>query len=147
MSPITWPANTTEITDEIRSAIGRTVVFYSEIKSDCPACSIDPITDTSTNSFCPTCSGIGYLITYSGTELIAHVTWGYSEQLGWVSGGTMDEGDCRVQIKYTIANQTVVDNTSYLVVDNRQLEIKKRTLRGVPAVNRILIDCIEKERE
>lgn len=149
MPAITFPSTvvTTDIIDQIRTAIGRTVTFYTVLSTDCPDCELDPITNTSSDSFCPTCSGVGYLITYSGTDIEAHITWGYSEQLGWVSGGTLDQGDCRVQIKYSVTNEEVVENANYAVVDGREMEINKRIIRGVPVVNRILVDLFERKKE
>jgi ribosomal protein S8 len=106
----------------------------------------DPVTETSTDSFCPTCSGVYYIPVYSGTSIQGHVTWAYSEQLGWPTGGKQFEGDVRIQIKYTEANLSAVDNAKWVEVDGRQMEVKKRTLRGVQSINRILVDLLEKEK-
>lgn len=144
---ITFPTNTKNIIDSIRNAIGRSVEFYIAEYTKCPSCELDIITNTSSDSFCPTCSGVGYLITYSGTVVNAHITWGFSEQVGWVSGGTLDEGDCRVQIEYSIVNRDLVENSDYVVVDGRKMEIKQPHYRGTPAINRILIDLLEREKE
>lgn len=148
MPTITWPSNTVTVIDEIRDAIGRDVTFYVVASSyECPTCGLDPVTNTAINSFCPTCSGVGLITILSGVVVNAHVTWGHSEQLGWVSGGQLDMGDCRVQIKYTVANENTVDTAQYVVVDNRVMQIIKKILRGVKPINRILIDLIEKSNE
>lgn len=152
MSPaITWPSNTVTIIDDIRDAIGREVTFYVVASSyECPVCGLDPVTNTAIDSFCPTCSGAGIIVIFSGVPINAHVTWGYSEHLGWVQGGQIDEGDCRVQIKYTIANESTVDSAKWVVVDGREMQFKgggRKILRGVKPINRILVDLIEKERE
>lgn len=134
----------------IRDVIGRNVTFwYIASTSECaePNCSLDPVTNTSTNSFCPVCSGHYYIYTYSGEDINAHVTWGFSEQLGWVTGGQLDEGECRVQIEHTAHNVYVVDNAKWVTVDGRIMQIVKKLYRGVQSINRILIDLIEKEYE
>lgn len=141
--PINFPSNTKVIIDEIRDAIGRTVTFYVENKTDCPACSINPITNESTNPFCIVCSGVGYNVTVSGTDILAHVKWGKYDSLGWVTGGQYREGDCHLQIEYTPEVYTLLDSAIYVVVDNVTLRIGKKELRGVPAINRILLDLDE----
>jgi hypothetical protein len=149
MTTITWPTvKDKEVTDAIRGAIGRDVTFWTIAStSGCSqaGCDLDPITNTSTNSFCPVCSGAYYIYTYSGSIINAHVTWGYSEQMGWVTGGQLDEGECRVQIEYTPANVIIVDSTKWVTVDNRTMQIVKKIYRGIQLINRILIDLIEKE--
>jgi len=148
MTTISWPtAHDKEVTDAIREAIGRDVTFwYLAGTTPCtePTCSLDPVTNTSTNSFCAVCSGLYNIPIYSGAVINAHVTWGYSEQLGWVTGGQLDEGECRVQIEYTPANVTIVNTTKWVEVDSRIMQIIKKIYRGVQSINRILIDLIEK---
>lgn len=146
---LSWPtAQDKEVTDAIRAAIGRTVTFYYiASSSSCsePDCYLDPVTNTSTNSFCPVCSGNYYIYTYSGEDINAHVTWGYSEKFGWVTGGLQDEGECRVQIEYTPNNVYVVENAKWVLVDGREMQIIKKLYRGVKEINRILVDLIQKE--
>lgn len=149
MPNIVWPtAHTKEVTDSIREAIGRTISFFvvaSSIPCTASGCNLDPVTNTSTNSFCTVCSGEYWIPVYQETQLTAHVTWGYSERLGWVSGGQLDEGECRVQIEYTPANEQIVRDAKYLIVDGRTMEKVKPLYRGVKTINRILIDLQEKE--
>jgi len=142
---ITFPTNTTEVIDAIRSAIGREVTFYAEYSVPCSACTLDPVTNTSTNSFCLVCSGEGYVITYSGTTLTGHVTHYPSEIMQWSTGGQYIEGDCRVQIKYTPANITVVDTASYAIIDGKKFDVRKKIMRGFRELNRILIDLIQRQ--
>ncbi len=145
---ITWPSNTVEIIDEIRYAIGRNVTFYVvDSSTPCPVCDIDPVTNTSIDPFCLTCSGVGYLYTYSGVAVSGHVTWAFSELLSWQSGGKQFEGDCRVQVKYTVANLDAVENSKWVEVDGKQMFVIKKTLRGVQPINRILVDLIERNQE
>ena len=143
---ITFPTNTEDIIDEIRVAIGRDVDFYQLVSTECTECSLDPITDTSTNSFCPTCSGLYYINTVSGTTISGHVTWGNVDTLGWFPGGQVFDGDCRVQIKYTLDNLSTVKNSEYMVVDDIQLRIDDYALRGVKNLNRIVITTSQEER-
>lgn len=140
---IYFPTDTEDTIDAIRNAIGREVIFVNEVETDCPSCDIDPFTGNSTNPFCVTCSGVGKLITYSGASVKAHVTWGGNDQLGWVSGGQMPEGDCRVQIKYSTENINIVENADYVLVDTKKMSITKQILRGAQDLNRILLDLTQ----
>lgn len=147
MTTIVWPSDTTSVIDAIRGVIGRRVYFYKVINnSECTVCELDPVTGHSTDSFCYECSGLYYIPTYSGVTLSGHVTWAGADQLGWVTGGQILEGDCRVQIKYTEENDLLLDDTEWVEVDDRKLTIVKRLPRGVPTVNRILVDLKEKEK-
>lgn len=147
MTTIIWPSNTPNIIDAIRGAIGREVLFYKITQTDeCTVCELDPITGTSTDSFCPVCSGEYYLYTYSGVSVSGHVTWAGADQLNWLTGGQLFEGDARVQIKFTVVNQQLIEDTEWVEVDGRKLMIEKIIPRGVPDQNRILVDLKEKEK-
>ncbi len=146
---ITFPENTKEIVDAIRGAIGRETYWYTEdtsIACTNPECKLDPVTNESTNAFCNICDGAYWIKTYTTTTISGHVTWGFSEQLGWQTGGQLMEGDCRVQIEYTPANVTIVENAKWVEIDGKEMRVLKKTLRGVPEINRILVDCDEKEK-
>lgn len=141
---ISFPGDTKNTIDEIRSVIGRPITFVTVSKVPCSACTLDPVTDTSTNSFCVVCSGEGY--TYSGADVVvtAHITHDPSNAQQWSSGGKIIEGDCTVQIEYTVTNVDTIQHTSYVEVDGSKYSIKKQTLRGVPTLNRIILDLIER---
>jgi hypothetical protein len=148
MSPIiAWPsASEISLIDDIRDAIGREVTFYVVASSvPCSICSLDPVTNESTNSFCPICSGTYFIPTYSGVSLNAHITWGGTDQLQWQTGGQLFDGDCRLQIKYTPSNVLVVENSKWVDVDGKRLAQSKVHLRGVKELNRILVDLIQDE--
>jgi hypothetical protein len=140
MTVITFPADTKSIVDGMRSAIGRPVEFVSRNRTPCPTCEIDPITDSSIDSFCITCSGEGYLYTYSGTTITGHVTWASFDKLSWVPGGQYFDGDCRLQIEYTLDNITVINNAKHVIVDGKQLRVADKIFRGVPTINRIILN-------
>ena len=145
---ITWPNDTESIIDQIRGVIGRDITFYVVASSTaCSVCSLDPVTNTSTDPFCLTCSGLYWIPVYSGVTVSGHVTWGHSELLNWQSGGQFFDGDCRVQIKYTVANLDAVDRMKWAVVDGKQLFFLKKILRGVKQLNRILIDLKERKKD
>jgi len=146
MVTITFP-DTRDTINSIRDAIGRDVTFISSTVSGCSVCTLDPFTDTATDSFCPTCSGLYWIPTYSGTDILAHITWGSADINNWYTAGWQFDGDVRIQIELTVANLAAVDNCDWVEVDGKKVEIKKRILRGVPGLNRILLDCIELERE
>lgn len=143
---ITFPETTTETIDAIRGTIGRDITFVVTVSSiSCHVCELDPITNTSMDQFCVYCSGLYYTPVYSGYTISGHVTWAGADIMGWVTGGQYFDGDCRVQIKYTAENLTIVDNTKYVEVDNKILTIKSKILRGVQNLNRIILDLIERE--
>jgi len=49
------------------------------------------------------------------------------------------------RIKYSDAMNSIVDETEWVTVDNKKMQIVKKILRGVKGINRILVDLIEKE--
>lgn len=136
----------TGIIDDIRGAIGRDVNFYVPTLSGCSICELDPVANTSQDSLCSGCGGEYWIKSYNITTITGHITWGNSDLLNWQTGGKLFEGDCRVQVKYTPTIANIVEDCDYLVADNRALEIQSRIFRGVPSLNRILLDCIEKEK-
>jgi len=148
MANIIFPSNTREIINAIRGAIGRIVYFtYVASSASCTTCVLDPVTGTSTDSFCPECSGLYWIPIWSSMPISGHVTWGKHDVLKWESVGQYFDGDCRVQIEYTPENVVIVDNTQktgYVKVDGKELEIKSRIFRGVKELNRILVNLIEK---
>jgi len=144
MANITFPSNTEEIIDAIRGAIGRDVYFYIiDTTTPCGVCNLDPVTNTSTNSFCPTCSGNFWIYTYSGVSISGHVFHGPQDFANWQTGGILYEGDCRVQIKYTPEHVTVLDQTKWVEVDDRRYSIENIAPRGVKDINRLIINLQE----
>jgi hypothetical protein len=142
---IKFPTNTKEVIDQIRSAIGREITFVIFNEEECPDCSRNPVTGGSVDPFCITCSGVGYLYTQTRTTISGHVAWGPFDEMQWVSGGRFYQGDCGAQIEYTIENLDTVDSCRYVLVDGKQLSIKNKVLRGIPTLNRILLDLVEEE--
>lgn len=143
---IIFPNDTVDTIDSIRDAIGRDVTFRTTISSiACTTCSLDPVTNLSTDPFCVECEGAYWITVFSGIPVKAHITWGHSDETNWVTGGQYFEGDCRIQLKYTDENITIIDNAESVEVDGKTMDIRKRILRGVPEINRILLDLIEKE--
>lgn len=145
MFNITFPTDTESIIDAIRGAIGRDITLFVPVVSGCTVCSLDPINNTSTDAFCPICSGQYWITTYSGYTVSGHVTWGPEGIVKWVPGGQYFDGDCLVQIKYTDEAVTVVDHCHHLIVDNKKLTIKSKVYRGVQNLNRILLNLQEDE--
>ena len=145
---ITWPSNTAEITDEIRDAIGRNITIYvtvSGIPCTYSGCYLDPVTNLSTNSFCPTCGGSYWLETVSGYEVLAHVRMVGLDFPLYVPGGITMKGDAEAQIKYTVASKYAVEHAKYYEIDNKTFVQKDFDTRGVPTVNRIVVTLVEKE--
>lgn len=144
MTTIIFPDQTNTVHDII-DALGRQVDFYVPSYTTCSACSLDPVNLSSTDPFCATCEGLYYIPTYEEVPVTGYVSWGFSEHLGWVAGGQLGEGDCRLQLKYTAVMDTLIDNVEYMFVDTKKMKIRKKTLRGTPVINRILLDLQELE--
>lgn len=148
MPVVSFPTNTSQTIEEIIDAIGRDVEFIQVTFSGCTYSgdSLDPVTSTSTNSFCPVCSGLYWIPTYSGIDIKAHITWKPSDVLQWESGGQFYTGDALVKVTYTPEHLDAVENAKYLVVDGKEMTVRKTTLLGVPQINRILMETVEKEK-
>jgi hypothetical protein len=144
---ITWPSNTRETIEDIINTIGRPVEFVTVTYSACPLCGLDPVTNTSTDSFCISCSGVYWIPMYSGTDITAHVTWKYADALNWEAGGMIFNGDGIIKIMYSGPYMSVLENTEYVVVDGKQVEISNITLLGVPQINRVQMDFKERKKE
>lgn len=143
---LTFPDNTREVINEIRKVIGREVTFYTETSSACPACSgVDEYTGYSLNPFCIVCSGTGLIKTVSGVDILAHVSWGTSEDERITRGGVYEFGNCTIQIEYTEENKNLVNNAAYIIVDGKKVIKRDVIYRGVPTLNRIIIGCSVKE--
>ena len=142
-----FPTTTREIIEDIIDEDGRAVSFYVVgSRTGCSVCSLDPITDTSTDSYCETCGGGYWINTYSGWETTAHVTWGKSESRAWETGGMIDNGDCSVKFMHTASGEMIVYSSEYAIVDEREMDVEKVILRGVPEINRIIVLLKEKEK-
>lgn len=148
MPTITWPTDTGDVVDDIRAAIGRSVLINVTVSgTPCVAsgCYLDPVTDLSTNQFCLVCSGFYWINTTSGYTVMSHVNWGQAETPVWVAGGRIIDGDCLLQMKYTVANVDAVDNSKNFIVDGKTLVKKSVDYRGVPSINRILVTLEQEE--
>lgn len=143
------PTTTRAIITEIINQDGRQVTFGIPVAaSGCYNCDLDPISNTSINSYCPVCSGQYWIHTYSGWDVTAHVTWGRSEEKDWQTGGMIDNGDCQVKFMYSGWMQEILDNAEYVVVDDRIMSPIPGgiILRGVPEINRVIVKLREKEK-
>lgn len=139
---MTVPAfpNTVAIKDAIRESIQRTIVINVAVEgTPCPACDLDPITNTSTNSFCEVCSGVHWLNTTSGYTTSGHIKWVGADQPMYTAGGIIDVGNCIVTIKYTNSNLAAVENSDSFIVDNKDMYLKTFITKGVQELDRIRI--------
>lgn len=143
---ITWPA--TAIRDTIESiidAVGRDVEFFYVYSTyECPACDLDPVTGTSVDSFCETCSGEYYIDIYSGETMKAHVTWKYDFKNEFETGGKVFIGDAQAKVMHTAERESLIKETKYLVVDGKTMDIIKTTTLGTP-INRVIVHLKERE--
>lgn len=142
---IVFPSNTKTVIDAIRTAIGRDVEFHYVVSSyECPNCDLDPVTNTSDNSFCTVCSGTYYIDIISGYTVPAVITWDPSDKTAWYAGGTISDGDCLIQVEVTDEILGILPTVVDVTVDGKLLEVKKKRLRGVKNINRILMSLKEK---
>lgn len=145
---VSWPTNTKEVTDSIRDAIGRTVIIHTHSDvSLCPDCKLDPISGKSSDPFCSTCGGTGYITSKIDSEVTAHINWNSIGDTINTPGGRIFNGDCKISIEYTSVNLSNVMNADYFTVDNKNLYLKNYDIRGVPTPNRIIIILVEDPRE
>ena len=139
---ITFPETKATI-DAIRVAIGREVTIYvtvTGIACTAAGCSLDPVTSLSTDSFCTICGGNYWLDTTSGYVCSGHVRWLGADKPMWVSGGVIEDGDCKVTITMSDVNLANVRNSHHFVVDDIEMYLKEYRLRGARELNRI--QCI-----
>lgn len=143
---IAWPSGTREQIEDMIEAIGRNVIFQIPTVSGCSLCDLDPITNTSVNSFCPVCSGTYWISTYSGYTVKAHVTWKFADKNDWQTGGYTFVGDGIIKVMYSGVTMSAIDNADYVIVDDKTVNIEKITLLGVPSINRVILDFKERSR-
>lgn len=143
---ISWPSNTRSIIENIINTIGRNVTFYTATLSGCTAsgCGLDPVTNASVNSFCTVCSGEYWIPTWSGQDIMAHVTWKFSGEDEFHTGGTVFLGDGIIKVMYSGPYMDIINSADYVAVDGKQVDIQRVTLLGVPSVNRIVLDFKER---
>lgn len=141
-----YPNNTREIIEEIIDQIGREVEFFYVYSSyACPVCNLDIVTNTSMDSYCPTCSGTYWIDVYSGVTMSGHVTWKFDYENEFSTGGRYFVGDARVKVMHTSEREDFIKNdVRYLIVDGKTMNVEKTTLLGTP-INRIIIDLKELE--
>lgn len=140
-----WPSDVREKIEEIIGMIGRDVEFFYVYSSyGCPICDLDPVTETSVDSYCPICSGTYWIDVYSGVTMSGHVTWKFDYQNEFETGGRYFVGDVRVKVMHTDEREQLIKRTKYLIVDGKTMNLEKTTLLGTP-INRIVLDLKEKE--
>ncbi len=146
MLPI-FPTNTEELIGQMIDMDGRIVTFYTATFSGCPICSLDPVTDTSVDSYCPVCSGTYWIASYSGWDVQAHVTWGTLDNQNWETGGMVDNGECTVKFIYSGWMDSIIHDAEYVVVDDRTMDVQPGIiLRGIPSINRVIVKLKEREK-
>lgn len=130
--------------EEIIGLIGRNVDFYYVYSSQaCPACSLDIVTNTSTDSYCQTCSGVYWIPIYSGVTMSAHVTWRYDYKNEFTTGGITLIGDAQVKVMHSDERESLIKEVEYLVVDGKTMDLERTTILGTPP-NRIICDLKER---
>jgi len=141
---ISWPSNTAEIINKIRETIGRLITIYVNVSGTaCPVCTLDPVTNLSTDPFCLTCEGNYWLAVTSAWTCSAHIRWRRTDQPIWSPGGIVDEGDCKVTIALSGSALYNVQNSNYFIVDDIDLYMKNYYQKGVQPLNRITVILME----
>jgi len=141
---ITFPAHTKEIIDEIRYTIGRNITIHVNVSGvPCTLCSLDPVTNLSTDPFCTGCNGAYWINTTSAWVCSAHVRWRRADQPLWSPGGIIETGDCKITIAHSGNALQNVKDSRYFEVDGHELYMKSYTLKGVQQLNRIAIVLTE----
>jgi len=144
---ITWPtAHSAEVISKMRDAIGRNITIYINVSGvACAAsgCTLDPVTNYSTNSFCETCGGNYWLQTTSAWVCMAHIRWGSADQPLYSPGGIVDEGTCKVTIAYSGNALNNVRDSHHFVVDDKEMYLKNYAFKGVQTINRLAITLKE----
>ncbi len=149
---ISWPSDQVTTTiQEIINAIGREFTIYTKTSgTPCPNClasgSYNPVTKTSTNSFCPICQGSYFLNIPSGVTLTGHVKWNTGEAPIWKPGGIVPEGDCTITVLYASGIENKIKNSVKFEVDEKILTLKNYRTRGVPTINRFIINLIQEPK-
>lgn len=143
---ITFPSNTRDTVSGIIDAIGREVEFLVYSSYACSGCLLDPITQTSTDSFCPICSGQYWIPVYSSYIIKAHVLWKNADFKQYERGGWNFIGDGIVKVLHDDTIMDVISNTHFIVIDDKHVSVEKITLLGVPEINRVIIDFKEEEK-
>jgi hypothetical protein len=131
--------------EAIIADIGRDVDFFYVYSSyACPICNLDPVTNTSTDSFCEVCSGNYWIDVYSGVEMSGHVSWKFDYRNEFETGGRAFLGDAQVKVMHSDEREQLIKKPkTYLVVDGKTMDIIKETLLGTP-INRIIVDVKER---
>jgi hypothetical protein len=141
-----WPSDTRDTIESIIGMIGREIdVFYTASSIACSACVLDPVTNTSTDSYCQTCSGLYWIPQYSGVTMSAHVTWRSEAQPSYPKGGIVLEGDATVKVMYSEERERIIKSADFLLVDGKIMDVRKVTVLGAPSVNRILVSLKERK--
>ncbi len=131
-----FPEGTFDQINQIRGVVGRIVTInVIEGNTACPDCTLDPITNTSTDSFCETCDGLYWTPVISGYATSGHVRWLSADQNMYTPGGIVPEGDCKVTIQHTDLNMDRVERSNTWVVDSKTLYPLKIQVRGIRGPN------------
>lgn len=142
-----FPDNSRDYIQQMINMDGRPVTFYDAVSySGCNLCSLDPISNTSTDSFCVQCSGLYWIPVYSGLELQAHVTYGRVDNKEWQTGGIVNDGTVTAKVMFSGWISDYIDGTDYVILDGRVYDIVDVDERGIPERNRILVRLKERQR-
>lgn len=131
-----FPEGSKDAIDKIRVTVGRLVTINVLAgRVGCTGCSLDPVTDHSTDSFCEICDGLYWINTYSGYTVIGHVRWQGADMNMYHAGGIIPYGDCKVTITYNDTNLEHVKESESWYVDDKTLYMEDFILKGIRGPN------------
>jgi len=127
-----------EIVHDIIEATGSTVTFVASSGLVlCTACAgVDP--------FCTTCSGNVMIDQVYTADRTASIRWKAADQKRYRPEGQYYDGDCLIVIAYDDQLETVIRQSRFVLVDNRQCTINNYFRKGSP-INRFTIVLREDE--
>ena len=77
---------------EVSSIDSETVHFIKQKRTDCPECVFDPINQESSNPFCPSCDGVGFISVEIKTPIVASVDRATGLEHIYQPGGRLQKG-------------------------------------------------------
>ena len=147
--------------NSLLNALGRDVIVNSSTEVDCPNCSFDNVTQTSTGIYspddpypenipgpipftgvCPVCKGRGKYKTTTTSSIKCLIRWLSPRDRYYISAGMIEPFD--VELKTTYDNWDILNNADNIKVDGVDTKIINMRRDGFKTVNSILVQCWKK---
>ncbi|WP_124118462.1 MULTISPECIES: hypothetical protein [Paenibacillus] len=102
--------------------LNETVQIYSNSKTKCPDCKFDPIRKESTDRNCPTCEGVGYIITEVFQTIPASVEQSEDFRYDYTKAGKYVDGNIFLTIDIEEINTVLNVDEKYDLDDYNQMK-------------------------